>query len=66
MIDPDLLRQLGWDENLIAEVNRVAQSITTHSKTPPGVQSYEFVAPTQGGTSFHFNLPLGASGRQAS
>jgi len=54
MIDPNLLRQLGWGEDLIAEVNRVAQSIDIPIEGPSIPAGPEFVAPTQSGTTFRF------------
>jgi hypothetical protein len=67
MIDPQLLRQLGWDEDLIAEVNRVAQSITVPADSLPELPGPElFAAPTQSGTAFYFqDSPSGDNDRRS-
>ncbi len=45
MIDKDQLRQLGWDENLIGEVTRMAEKIDGGAvKTPVVSSSYPSAA----------------------
>ena len=38
MINPDLLRSLGWSDDLISEVNRVAETVERQSGTMPPVE----------------------------
>ena len=57
MIDPNLLRQLGWDEDLIAEVNRVAQAIDVPIERLPTASTVDFTAPAGGATTFRLYSP---------
>lgn len=41
MIDPDLLKQLGWSNELISEVNRIAEPMRqTNQKINAQITSY--------------------------
>ena len=52
MIDPELLKQLGWSEDLISEVNRVASEIDSAARKVPDEVGPRFAPVTQ--TSSHF------------
>lgn len=68
MIDPNLLRKLGWNEDLIAEVNRVARSINVPINDARTASPIEFAVPasmpTQSGTTFQFESGGRAAERQ--
>lgn len=55
MIDPQLLKSLGWNDDLINEVNRVARSIETpvHDLHAPDTSTPVLVA-SSAGTVVHF------------
>ena len=56
MIDPNLLRQLGWSESLISEVTRVADSLRDAHR---GVESLQKPSPrwrSECGTALYADL----------
>lgn len=57
MIDADLLRQLGWSEELIAEVTRVAEKINGTTGEREEIKEPAFRIGSESGNSIFFETP---------
>lgn len=58
MIDGKLLRQLGWNEELIEEVSRVADSIRRTSPSISQTASSSYYPRYQSGSSLFVNMEI--------
>lgn len=51
MIDPNILRELGWSDELITEVNRVADGLREAVPYFPEVPAFDFMSQGPSSTS---------------
>jgi len=56
MIDPKLLKELGWNDALIEEVNRVAKEVDAAAGDIPAQAGPQFVVLTQSSSTFFIRL----------
>jgi hypothetical protein len=57
MIDADLLRQLGWSEELISEVTRVAVKINGMVEEQKGIEEPIFRTGSESGNTIFLETP---------
>jgi len=54
MIDPNQLRQLGWSEDLIKEVTRIADEINTTATEGLEIEQLDILESSCSGSSIYF------------
>lgn len=54
MIDPNLLRELGWSEKLINEVTRISKEVSKIVRNQEPIEMPTFQLSADSGNSIHF------------